>query len=492
MANRVITKDVSDAAIAGAVMANFFLDKSSRIIEAHASDHTRVTINKGSYLIPMNIGNYWFLIDTATDVDLDTDLDTGSKVAGTDYYVYAVTDGSTLSFKLSLASTYPAGYDATTSRKIGGFHTLSVAAGTIAGHTLTGYAQTDVLPASIWDLKHRARCGNNAGMTYDAKLGLWVDIYLASGTGSNTLSVNGGTISDSRDWMDVVDDGGAVGKRLLTDMEFQLCTAGSNEETNIAGSADPVTTGGHVDTAGRRMISNSGGEDMCGVMWQWLLDQSYRYDTDGTMAAASKTLTVTHVASPGGTPLYVKYGTAGRPYLCCNMATDTVDKWLTFGSAMTLMVKHDVDAATGGYQLYFDEDATQPSRLLCALPGGKSEYLDTSDPNYPLKITYNAAPGTPGVAINYDDGADERLEFISPTAANGTVDLASYACSWAYYNLPGSKGSLYKQSSYGDVKLRAGGYWGGGTRCGLRSRVADTSRWSTDVGLGARFASEPL
>jgi hypothetical protein len=152
-----------------------------------------------------------------------------------------------------------------------------VAVGTISGHTLTGYAQKDILPASIWDLKHRAKNLVNVGLVYDSKIQKWVDIYLASGTGANTTSVNGGTISDTRNWMDFVDDGLAVGKRLLTDTEFTSIATGSNEETNITGSADPGTTSGHVDTAGRRMISNIGCEDCCGVVWQWIQDQSYYY-----------------------------------------------------------------------------------------------------------------------------------------------------------------------------------------------------------------------
>jgi hypothetical protein len=240
------------------------------------------------------------------------------------------------------------------------------------------------------------------------------------------------------------------------------------------------------------MISNIGCEDMAGAMYQWLLDQSYRWDADGTMAAASKTLAITHAASPGGNPIYLKYGAEGRPYLCCNMATDAVDKFLTFGAAVTIMIKHDADAATGGHQVYFDEDATQPGRLLCALPGLKSEYLDTSDPNYPLKITYNAAPATPGVAISYDDGADERLEFTSPTAANGTLDLASYALAWAYQDVGGNKGSLYRQGPYGDVKLLAGLAWYYSEYCGSRGRAAFGHRWATKSNIGARFASEPM
>jgi hypothetical protein len=78
--------------------------------------------------------------------------------------------------------------------------------------------------------------------------------------------------------MDHVDDLAAVNKRLLDDGEFQKIAAGGNEETNIAGSADPGTTGGHIDTASRRMISAIGCEDCAGVMWQWLSDQSFRSD----------------------------------------------------------------------------------------------------------------------------------------------------------------------------------------------------------------------
>ena len=50
---------------------------------------------------------------------------------------------------------------------------------------------------------------------------------------------------------------------------------GSNEQTNIQGSSNSNTTGGHVDTAGRRMISNIGLEDCCGVSWQFAMDLSF-------------------------------------------------------------------------------------------------------------------------------------------------------------------------------------------------------------------------
>ena len=430
----------------------------------------------------------------AINVWLD-DIKTTSIKAGADYFVYACDNSGSLVFKVSTASTYPAGFAAATSRKIGGFHTLALDVGTISGHTLTTYATADINPFSIWDLKHRPKSAP-AGMAYDPTTGIWVDIYLQSGTSTTTLSVNGGTITDSRWWADHVDDGAAVVKRLLNDAETQTAMEGSNQQTNILASADPVTTGQHIDTAGRRMISNIGLEDGCGVMYQWLSDQSYRFDLGAlAITAAAATIALTHDATPGGNPIYVKFGADGNPYLACNIATDSADKWLTFGSAYTLLLKHDASAATGGYQVYFDEDATEPSRLLAATPGAKDVYIPTSNPQRFVKITYNAAPGTPGVAITYDDGADERIEFISPTTANGTADLALLTLTDPAFSTTaagGNKGVIYKQGTYGDVKLLAGGYWSYSTNCGSRFRKSSSSRWATNTYIGARFASEPL
>ena len=212
-------------------------------------------------------------LNTAGNWDAST-YATPANRAGKDFYVYATADG----LILSANATYPTGYPAANSRKIGGFHCLCVAVGTISGHPLSGMAAGDILPASVWDLQHRPQCSPE-GMVWSEAAGIWVDIYLQSGTGTSTKSANGGTITDTRNWMDFVDDLGAVGKRLLDDGEFQKIAAGGNEETNIAGSADPGTTTGHTDTAGRRMISNIGCEDCAGVVYQWLLDQSYRVGT---------------------------------------------------------------------------------------------------------------------------------------------------------------------------------------------------------------------
>lgn len=218
----------------------------------------------------------------ATNIDLSvasnwdsvaTDYTIAANRAGKDFYIYAVPG----KFLLSANSTVPTGYTTSSSRKIGGFHCLCLSVGTISGHDLSGFLTGDILPASIWDLNFRSS-GLQNGMAYIAPLDSWWMIYLQSNTGASTGSVFGATITNNRNWMDFVDDLGAVGLRLPTDAEFQIASDGSNQQTNIAGSADPVTTGGHVDTSSRRMISSYGLEDCCGVVWQWLSDQSYQND----------------------------------------------------------------------------------------------------------------------------------------------------------------------------------------------------------------------
>lgn len=282
------------------------------------------------------------------DLDITANWDastyaTAANRAGKDFYIYALSNGATI---LSANATVPTGWTSDNSRRIGGFHCECLSVGTISGHTLTGFLTGDILPASIWDLKFQPSC-SPAGMVYSSQADIWVDIYLQSGTGATTASVNGATITDTRTWMDHVDDLAKVGKRLLNDAEFQVTSDGSNQLTNIFGSADPVTTGGHIDTASRRMISHLGIEDMCGAMYQWLSDQGYQND-------------------------------------------------------------------------------------------------------------------------------------------------AAYAGTFAWYTLPGSKGSIYRQGATGDVKLRAGGAWSSGPACGSRCRTADSVRWNAFSGLGARGCASAI
>ena len=225
----------------------------------------------------------------AADVVLNT-----SEVAqaGKDVYIYACVpeSGNEPEFVLSRNSTVPDGYDADNSRKIGGFHCLCADVGIISGHPLSGYVAGDILPASVWDLKHRP-VSEPEGMVYVEGLGKWYDIYLASWDGAKLVSAYGGTIADGASarkyhGLKFNEDFGRIGKHLPSWDEFMVFAKGSNEQTSISGAADPGTTGGHRDTAGRRMISNDGLEDCCGALWQWMHDS---FDVTSTNSNAAYT-----------------------------------------------------------------------------------------------------------------------------------------------------------------------------------------------------------
>lgn len=236
--------------------------------------------------LTVNIGDNGYLLSQAVDIDITaagswdaispTNYTTASNRFGKDFYIYACqpTSGTTPVFVLSVNSTVPTGYTAANSRKVGGFHCLCANVGVISGHSLTGYLAGDILPASVWDLNHRP-VSDPEGMVYDANTDRWVDIYLASvqsgklGSVYNAATADGASSPTAFHWYNGTDWLTRVKKNLLTQRQFVSASLGSNQGTNITGSVDPNTTGGHSDTAGRRMISNIGCEDMCGVLWQW-------------------------------------------------------------------------------------------------------------------------------------------------------------------------------------------------------------------------------
>lgn len=258
---------------------------------------------------------------------------------GRDFYGYLVPDFETESgvkIVVSCNATYPNDiselYTAANTRKIFSFHTLCVNAGSnlqgkiaetpscglVAGdtvlvkqypdddedgfydfynvpvisvktgaqydvvtvqHPLAGFLSGQILPESVFCIGFRPE-SEPAGMVYDIDTDIAADIYLQSGKGRNTASEYGATITDTRAQQNHQDDMRHVKKRLLFDYEFSSIAAGSNEGTAIKGASDPVTTGGHLDTAERRMISFIGCEDCCGALWQWLEDVSANGSSD--------------------------------------------------------------------------------------------------------------------------------------------------------------------------------------------------------------------
>jgi len=237
----------------------------------------RMTLDVGGTLLCLMAQQALDLSRTATwDATTPTDFTLAANRAGRDFYIYACVVSGALKLVVSASATFPVGYTTATARQIGGFHCLCADAGTIAGHPLSGYLAGDILPASVWDLKFRP-ANDPEGMVYVAGIGRWVDIYLASVSGERLVSINGGTVADGASspgfsWYEFSEWFGRIGKRLLTQNEFMAASFGSNQGTSISGSADAVTTGCHLDTGGRRMVSNVGCEDTCGFMCQWSAD----------------------------------------------------------------------------------------------------------------------------------------------------------------------------------------------------------------------------
>ena len=213
----------------------------------------------------------------------ELDYTLAANRAGKDFYIYVgVKSDNTLKTCISVNSTVPYGFTAATSRKVGGFHCLCANVGTISGHQLTNYRRGDILPASFWDLIHRPK-SEPEGMVYVDGIDMWIDIYLCSWTGTTaaktlkTISKFGAVTGDGAStekfhplkWEQTM---GTQKKRLPWVREFRTFSVGSNQSTNIKGSADVNTTGGHSDTAGRRMVSDFGIEDCCGFLWQWCSD----------------------------------------------------------------------------------------------------------------------------------------------------------------------------------------------------------------------------
>lgn len=248
--------------------------------------HTTFYIKGDTYLkFKMNGYNRVFYNEHDVEYSAISKLDTGTALQnGKQYYIYLVETGIVNQFdiKVSLNASYPSGFNANNSYCIGGFHTLCVAvtssnapalpAGSLwDSHPAIGYSAGDIIPNSIWCETHRPMC-NPAGMVYIDLLDLWVDIYLQSGTGTSTRSAYGATITNSRTPIQHLWDMQLVGKRLAQDAEFMIFAEGSNQKTAVQGAAqpNPFTAGGHLDTAGKRMISGYFVEECCGLIWQWL------------------------------------------------------------------------------------------------------------------------------------------------------------------------------------------------------------------------------
>lgn len=409
-----------------------------------------------------------FYLPSATNINLDVaaswdttsgiDYTVASARAGKNFYIYATIMG----IFLSANATVPTGYTAANSRKIGGFHCLCLSVGTIAGHSLTGFITGDILPGSIWDLIWKPIC-NPEGMVYSEAADVWVDIYLQSGTGTNTRSEYGATITDTRPYWDHQDDLAAVGKRMLLDAEFQQIALGGNEQTNIAGASDPVTTGGHRDTAGATNGTST---------------SAAAPSTDISAAANPQKLTI---ALCGTAPVEVSFAPAG----------------LNTGALIAAALQTAIRAAipwAGGLTV------TYGATYVISVPGSfgaQSSAVVTAGSSNNCTAALKLGLANGGVEVNGNLGR-RMISHIGCEDCAGALQQwvdgghiyrnhdTTYNGAWSWKATGQSRGQQYTQGTDGAVGLLAGGRWNNGSACGSRYRLANDARSTAASHIGAR------
>ena len=218
-----------------------------------------------------------------------SDLDTGTAFqVGKDYYIYLCDagEGNDEVYKISLNSTYPVGYGAANSRKIGGFHYGKCrkvnsalapvnASGEVRGTSWESSVFDGIVPRSVWTLAHRPKCSPE-GMVYLSN-GTWVDIYLSSDDGAGGLqsayNATPLTGSEGLNWYGFVEGALVLGKRLLTYEEFCMMAYGSPqglaENNNNAWTAS-ANKGRQKTGFVANAVSSVGCRDAVGNVWEWL------------------------------------------------------------------------------------------------------------------------------------------------------------------------------------------------------------------------------
>lgn len=191
-------------------------------------------------------------------------------------------------------------------------------------------------------------------------------------------------------------------------------------------------------------LAQERGKSQEGMLWSEMANAATVYIEDATNAVRFPVihkavdeliLNVEHDASANtnGTAVYVVPTGQRTPWgaaiaILMSVNANNADAVFQDAGDVDSFTVYDFDgAATAGpYGLdwsaavYIDEDASPAtSRLLATNPTGNAEdmYVKGIGGHW-LKITHHADPGTPGVALYFDDNAataHDRLLFISPT-----------------------------------------------------------------------------
>lgn len=230
------------------------------------------------------------IFKTASTTLTVANLDIGSAFAvGSDYYVYICDsriNGEDERYMISLNSTYPNGWNASNSRKIGGFHYGRCrkvdgnlqpvnGSGVIFGTGWESAVSNGIVPRSVWTLGHRPKC-NPEGMVYLGG-GTWVDIYLNSDDGAKGLksgyNCTPATGTEGLNWYNMVERLARSGKRMPDYSEFCAYAFGSPQglhDTNTNAWTAATNTGRGKTGSVVNAVSAVGCVDAVGCAWEWL------------------------------------------------------------------------------------------------------------------------------------------------------------------------------------------------------------------------------
>jgi hypothetical protein len=205
-----------------------------------------------------------------------TSITMPTLTAGTDYAIYACTDGTC---RADSSFSAPTGYTTANSRKIGGFHYAP-------GGNAAAQSGGDTTPAinaySLWDLSFRPTCQDPRGMTLVGD-SFWADIYLlgvdhlTNGTSKYNVTIadgssppkiptkfggNGSTAYSTLNWWEGAEVLNAWGKRYPKYDEFAALAYGTTEASSVG--TDPAST-----VLNAAYTSRWGCVQSSGVMWVW-------------------------------------------------------------------------------------------------------------------------------------------------------------------------------------------------------------------------------
>lgn len=215
----------------------------------------------------------------------DTAVVMPALTGGTDYAIYACTDGTV---RADASFTAPSGYTVNNSRHIGGFH---YAPGGNAAAQAGGNTTPAINEYSIWDLKFRPACSDPRGMALIAG-NFWADIYLlgvdylTNGSSKYNVSIadgsappkrstlyggNGTTTYADGNWWNMNEALKHCGKRSPTYSEFAALAYGTTEATSSGGTDVPTTgaTGTGATSAWNLFTSKFGIIQASGCLWIW-------------------------------------------------------------------------------------------------------------------------------------------------------------------------------------------------------------------------------